>query len=209
MRYFRKNKIFCIGANKTGTTSVAEVFKNIGLKVGDQHRAELLIHDWAKRDYRRLIRYCRWADAFQDIPFSYPDTYRAMDAAFPGSKFILTVRRSAEEWFESLVRFHTKIVGKERVPTGEDLRAHPYCSKGFLWDAMALRYGADESTLYDGEIYRKCYETQNKAVMEYYQHRPGDLLVLNVADKDAMERLLTFLGVPYSGQKMPHLNASQ
>jgi hypothetical protein len=32
--------------------------------------------------------------------------------------------------------------------------------------------------------------------------------VLNVADSDAMERLAAFLGLPYGGQTMPHVNSS-
>lgn len=209
MFFFKKKKVFCIGANKTGTTSVAAVFKSIGLKVGKQSTAELFIHDWAKQDYRRIIRYCRWADAFQDLPFSYPDTYKAMDKAFPGSRFILTVRSNAEEWFESLTRFHTKIVGKGRIPTAEDLRQFNYRYPGFLWDAARWRYGADESTLYKRELYIRCYEEHNHNIREYFKGRPDDLLELNISDADAMERLVKFLGCPYTGQKMPHLNSSK
>jgi hypothetical protein len=205
----KKRKVFCIGANKTGTTSMEAVFRSLGLKVGRQDTAELLIHDWAKQDYRRIIKYCRSADAFQDLPFSYPGTYEAVDNAFPGSRFVLTVRRSANEWFDSLVRFHTTIVGKGRIPTADDLRQFRYRYPGFLWDVARLRYGADESTLYSRELYTRCYEEHNRQVREYFKARPDDALELNVADDDAMERLLTFLGYPYSGEKMPHKNPSQ
>jgi hypothetical protein len=207
--FFRRPKIFCVGANKTGTTTVAAVFRSLGLRVGTQALAELLLHDWARKDYRNIIRYCRFAEAYQDIPFSYPDTYRALDTAFPGSKFILTVRDDAEKWFESLTRFHTKIVGKNRLPTADDLREFPYRYRGFLWNAMRLRYSEDEALLYDRDFYIQCYEAHNNAVREYFKHRPGDLLELNVAEPDAMERLLAFLGYPYSGQQMPHMNSSK
>lgn len=209
MFFFNRQKVFCIGANKTGTTSVMMVFKSLGLRVGNQARAELLIHDWAKQDYRRIIRYCRWAEAFQDVPFSYPGTFQAMDAAFPGSRFILTVRTNADEWYESLVRFHTRIVGKGRTPTADDLRQFKYRYPGYLWDAARLRYGADESTLYNRELYTRCYEEHNRMAKEYFKDRPADLLALNVAEPDAMERLVTFLGYPYTGQKMPHMNSSK
>lgn len=207
--FFNRPKIFCIGANKTGTTSVERVFRSLGLKVGNQARAERLLHDWGRRDFRKIISYCRWAEAFQDIPFSYPDTFRYMDAAFPGSKFILTVRNNPDEWFDSLVRFHTQLVGKNRIPTAEDLRQFNYLYPGFLWDAQRLRYGADESTVYDRQLYTRCYREHNQAVMGYFKGRREDLLVLNVAESDAMEKLLTFLGYAYSGQKMPHVNASK
>lgn len=206
--FFRRKKIFCIGANKTGTTSIEQVFRTLGLKVGNQAKAELLLHDWARRDFRKIIRYCRWAEAFQDIPFSYPDTFRAVDAAYPGSKFILTVRHNADEWYDSLVRFHTKLIGKNRIPTVEDLRQYDYRYAGYLWDAQKLRYGADESTLYDRGLYTHCYEEHNRKVIEYFKDRPSDLLVLNISESDAMEKLLNFLGYAYTGQTMPHVNSS-
>jgi hypothetical protein len=207
--FFRRKKIFCIGANKTGTTSVEQVFRSLGLKVGNQAKAELLLHDWARRDFRRIIRYCRWAEAFQDVPFSYPDTFRTVDAAYPGSKFILTVRGSADEWYDSLVRFHTRLIGRNRLPTAEDLRAYGYRYPGFLWEAQKLRYGVDETTLYDRALYTRCYEDHNRAVIEYFKDRPADLLVLNVAAPDAIEKLFDFLGYAYAGQSMPHANASK
>jgi hypothetical protein len=207
--FFTRPKVFCIGANKTGTTSVEAVFRSLGLKVGNQEKAELLLNDWAKRDFRNIIRYCRWAEAFQDIPFSYPDTFRAMDSAFPGSKFILTVRSSPDEWFDSLVRFHSRLIGKNRVPTADDLRQYNYRYPGFIWEAQRLRYGATEATLYDRDLYIQGYEDHNRQVIEYFKDRPEDLLVLNIAEADAMRKLLTFLGYPYTGQIMPHMNASQ
>lgn len=204
-----QRKVFCIGANKTGTTSVEKVFSSLGLTVGNQGQAELLVHDWARQDYRRLIGYCRFADAFQDVPFSLPGTFQAMDTAFPGSKFVLTVRNSAVEWFESLLRFHSKIVGKGRVPTADDLRQFNYRYPGFLFDSFRLRYGADESNLYNRDLYIQKHEVHNHNITEYFRGRPDDLLVLNVGEPDAMERLLIFLGYPYTGQKMPHLNSSK
>jgi Sulfotransferase domain len=205
----KQRKVFCIGANKTGTTSMAAAFSSLGLKVGKQSTAELFLHDWARQEYRRIIRYCRSADAFQDLPFSYPGTYEALDKAFPGSRFILTVRNSTDEWFDSLVRFHTKIVGKGRLPTADDLRRFPYRYPGFLWDVARLRYGADQATLYDRALYTRCYEEHNRKARQYFKDRPDDFLELNVADDDAMERLVTFLGYPYTGQPMPHVNASK
>lgn len=207
--FAQRPKIFCVGANKTGTTSIAEVFRSLGLKVGNQAKAERLLRQWAVRDFRQLLAYCRTAEAFQDIPFSYPDTYRVLDQAFPGSKFILTVRNNADEWYESLVRFHTRLLGKNRRPTADDLRQFDYLWPGFLWEAQTLRYRADEHTLYDKALYTGCYEAHNQEIIDYFKDRPHDLLVLNLADADAMERLLTFLGYPYRGEKMPHANASK
>ena len=37
-----KQKIFCIGRNKTGTTSLKRAFEDLGYPVGDQRKAEIL-----------------------------------------------------------------------------------------------------------------------------------------------------------------------
>ncbi|HEX3599131.1 MAG TPA: sulfotransferase, partial [Lacipirellulaceae bacterium] len=144
-----KQKVFCIGFNKTGTTSIGAALQSMGYTLGNQGEAELLIDDWARRDFRRLLKLCETADAFQDIPFSLPETYAALDEAFAGSKFVLTVRNNSQEWFESLTRFHTKLIAKGRLPTATDLQACTYREPGWLWNAHRLIFGADESTVYD------------------------------------------------------------
>lgn len=201
-------KVFCIGRNKTGTTSLEAALRSLGLKLGLQARGEMLMPDWARRDFSRIVDLCRTADAFQDVPFSLSFTFMALDMNFPGSKFILTVRDSPDEWFESVKRFQTKIVNKGRLPTADDLREFDYRYKGFLWDGFVMNYGDDESLLYDRDAYIAHYLEHSRAVTSYFRRRPDDLLVLNVGQPDAMRRLCDFLGFAYGGQAMPHLNRS-
>jgi len=104
IKVYGKPKIFCIGLNKTGTTSLKKEMILQGFVVGNQRKAELLFDDWVQRDFRRIIRYCRTAQFFQDEPFSCPYTFIAMDQAFLGSKFILTIRDDAEQWYNSLIK---------------------------------------------------------------------------------------------------------
>lgn len=210
MSIFRKKtKIFCVGQNKTGTTTLEAVLKLLGYKMGSQVKGEMLIKEWAIRDFRNIIKLSKSADAFQDIPFSSDFTYEALDFAFPKSKFILTVRNDKDEWFKSMTRFHTKIVGKDRLPTPEDLKEYGYRYKGWLWEAMYLNYGIDEKSLYNYDIHTEQYEAHNDRVKKYFMYRPNDLLVLNVAEDNAMEKIYTFLGLKYNGESMPHLNASK
>jgi hypothetical protein len=82
LKFGSKPKIFCIGLNKTGTTSLKTALRTLGYEVGNQRKAELLLNDWYKRDYKDLIQYCKGAEAFQDVPFSFPFTFIALDQAF-------------------------------------------------------------------------------------------------------------------------------
>jgi len=204
-----KQKVFCIGLNKTGTTSIELALKDFGYIVGVQSEAELLMDDWAIRDFRRIVEYCNTANAFQDMPFSLDFTYQVLDHAFPGSKFILTVRNNADEWYQSLVRFHAQIMGVKGKPTVSDLKRFTYREEGWLWRQQQNIFGANEKTLYDEEIYKSYYENHNNQVLEYFKFRPKDLLVLNLENSDSMQSLCDFLGIKYKGQKMPHLNKSK
>ena len=59
------------------------------------------------------------AQFFQDAPFSY--LYIFMDGALPNRKFILTVPDKEEEGYNSLIRFHGKLLGNGNIPpTVED-----------------------------------------------------------------------------------------
>ena len=94
-----KNKVFCIGFHKTGTTSLGVALRRLGYRVTgpngvkDRKISENVFpmaHDLVKK-----------YDAFQDNP--WPIIYKEMDAAYPGSKFIL-LERNPESWIRSQVK---------------------------------------------------------------------------------------------------------
>ena len=174
--------------------------------LGNQRQGELLVDDWARRDFRRIVELARTADAFQDMPFSLPFTYQALDAAFPGSKFVLTVRDSPRDWYDSMIRFHSRIVGKSMPPRPDELKAFNYIEPGRLWKNHQLVYGITEETLYDRELYMRHYAVHLINVIDYFRFRPGQFLLVNLREPDAMRRLCSFLGVDFTGQAMPHLN---
>jgi hypothetical protein len=204
----RRQKVFCIGFNKTGTTSIGAALAGLGFDLAEQTPGERLLEDWGRRDFTALLRFCEQHDAFQDVPFSLPSTFEALDAAFPGSKFILSERNSAETWFRSMTQYHTKVVGKKRLPTPQDLREYGHCYRGWLWRAMELVYGADEQTAYHKDRCVRAYLAHGEHVRAHFRQRPDDLLVLDVATKTAMTDICRFLNIPYDGRPMPHLNAT-
>jgi hypothetical protein len=199
-------KVFCVGMNKTGTTSLREMLERFGYTVGSQPRGERLLDAWLERDFTAIVRFCRTADAFQDIPFSLDYTYQALDAAYPGSRFVLSVRDSPRQWFASLCRFHAKVLGTVGTPTERDLRAATYREPGWLWKASIAMFGVDGSDLYDEERYVRRYEAHNDAIVNYFADRPDDLLVLNLADGDAPLALAGFLGLDPPDWRTPWLN---
>lgn len=202
-----KTKYFCIGRNKTGTTSLKKAFEQLGFIVGNQRRAEVLYDRYYfEENFAPVIEYCRTAEVFQDVPFSCPQTYKHLDRAYPDSKFILTVRNDAEQWYNSITRFHAKKFGKNgRVPSEDDLRKASYVRKGFMYNTLRL-HGTPGNDPYNHEIMTAHYEKHNRDVIEYFKDRPDDLLVLNLSDTDAYQKFLEFLGVESDSTEFPWEN---
>ncbi|MDH5934466.1 sulfotransferase, partial [Vibrio splendidus] len=157
----KDEKIFIIGRNKTGTTSLKETFEKLGYSIGDQVTAELFIDDYEKKDFSRILAYCDSAEVFQDAPFSWPETYKHVFKKYPNAKYILLERESSEVWYNSLTRFHKKIVANGEKIDANSLKNFTYRKKGFLWQAQKVVCGATEKTLYDKTLYIKNYEDYN------------------------------------------------
>lgn len=218
------NKVFGIGAHKTGTTSLATVFRLCGLAVGDQAEGELAGYSARRGDFRKLVDYVQKAEAFQDSPFADGAVYANLDALFPGSKFILTVR-PAEDWFRSFSRFTAKRYG---VPEGgaitrTHVEADDYLFPDYVLETHASSYLASPpdysgaaaaeldiawDKLFDRDHYIACYERRNAAIRDYFKHRPDQLLEIDVTAESKIDRFAAFLGLPDAFREvpMPHEN---
>lgn len=195
MMFKSKKKIFCIGSGKTGTTSLERALKDFGYKLGNQEQGELLVNDYVKRNFKAIVKFCKTAEAFQDAPFSFKHTFIALDQAYPDSKFILTVRDSDKQWYESLKGFHTKLFGKEgKLPTQQDLKLAKYRYKGYVWDTKTKVFGITENDEpYDEMILKDYYNSHNIAVIDYFKHK-NNLLVINLSDKSSYLKFCKFIG---------------
>ena len=192
-------KIFCIGRNKTGTTSLRNLFRREGLVVAAQKPFERLFPSYVKADYDPILKQCAKAPVFQDIPFSLPGMYEVLDSAFPGSKFILSVRSSPEEWYHSLVRYHSAVFGNGRLPTRNDLETASYIWKGWAWEVHSYLYDTSGPGLYDEESLIGHYLDYNESVRGYFCGRPNDLIEIDVSNDGDYNRLQSFLRLPMSG----------
>jgi hypothetical protein len=191
-----KEKIFCIGRNKTGTKSLSKALTQLGYKVADQRTAELLLNDWSRRDFSKIIKFCKkGGDVFQDVPFSLPYTYVVLDQNFPGSKFILTMRDNPEQWYNSLVGFHSEKFSPGTKPTKEDLMNAKYVEPGWMWKANRIIYNTPEDDPYNQSVMIDHYIKYNESVIEYFRNRKQDLLILNPSYPQAFQNLADFLGL--------------
>jgi hypothetical protein len=178
-------RIFGIGLNKTGTTSLKRCFEALGLQPiapakGARHNSvthAILDHG----DYEPALRFAEEYRCFEDRPWNLWEMYRRLDERFPDSRFILTVR-SPDAWWKSVERWLT--VTKPRM-------TRIYCRQ------LGVRSISREAML-DG------FHAYNRAVKRYFEGRP-DLLVFEIG-REGWEPLCTFLDHPVPEIPFPYTN---
>lgn len=212
------NKIFCIGYNKTGTTSLQAILRLYGYKLPIQKDQEIRLSKAVfSTDYTEFKNFCTEYDAFQDMPFSQGLTYVAADALFPNSKFILT-ERDPDDWFKSLCNFHKKIF---KIPdlnklTEQDVKekfkylypGYPYNNNERLLSSFkgSLRYISWDK-LYDYDFYIDMYKKRNEEIKRYFMNTDNKLLVIDVTKEKDTKRICEFLNIPIEySVSMPHKN---
>jgi hypothetical protein len=105
-------KHVCIGQPKTGTKTIAKIFNLLNFKVNsnplslNDNDDFILIDNNISYYTNDSILKCHnnieMFEAFHDYPYSF--NYEYINANFPDSKFILTIRNS-DKWFNSLINY--------------------------------------------------------------------------------------------------------
>lgn len=164
-------KVFCIGFQKTGTSSMRDALVQLGYRVEGVFGRKTPLADLRGTYVATGLDIAAGCDAVEDMP--WPLMFRELDAAFPGSKFILTLR-DTDRWYGS-IRDH--------------FGPRPY-------HLQQLTYGDDAGTPVGHEArYKQVYDAHNAAVLDHFSGRPDDLLVMRLEQGDGWKKLGDFLGV--------------
>lgn len=177
-------KVFGIGWAKTGTTSLGECLRLLGFNHQSQNLS--LVADMQRGDLSRVLRIARAKDSFEDWPWIL--LFREMDAAFPGSRFILTTR-DPQRWLSS----YRGMLAAEGPPT-------PY-----LAGIRSYLYGLDVESATDGQLCER-FLRHNAEVADHFRSRPGDLLVVDWEGGNGWRELCDFLERDVPDAPFPHLN---
>jgi hypothetical protein len=193
--------------NKTGTTSLRREFSRQGYIVGNERKAEMLYKEFFGGDYEEVFRYIETGEVFQDFPFSFPKFYEILERKYPDARFILSVRNSSDEWFDSLVRFHSKVFGNGTIPTEHQLKDSIYVEKGMAWIAFSQLFKIKEGDLlYDRDKLVEIYEKHNRDVREYFIDKPRKLLELDLSETTAYREFCAFLDLNTKYSSFPWEN---
>lgn len=175
-------KIFGIGLQKTGTSSLGRALEILGYKINHAYNENLVKH-LIKEDINVLFDEAKKWDAFEDNP--WPMIYKELDLEFPGSKFILTLR-DENSWIKSLVKHY-------------GTRSN---------DFQYWYYKAPCPEGHESE-YIKRYRMHNEEVTRYFKDRPEDFLVVDWEKGDGWEKLCEFLGKELPDTAFPHWNKNK
>jgi hypothetical protein len=111
--FFRKPsrgpKVFCIGFNKTGTTSLGKALELLGYKHSSFNR-KVWIDYYLKGRLDKVIEYTSKFEAFDDLPWLKEDMIPILDRSFPGSKYIY-LERDEISWKRSLASWSKSTFG--------------------------------------------------------------------------------------------------
>jgi 3'-phosphoadenosine 5'-phosphosulfate (PAPS) 3'-phosphatase len=179
-------KIFGIGLSKTGTTSLANALTLLRYKTRDNLGAS----KYAAGDLSSIdLEIVNAHEALTDTPI--PSFYRELDAAYPGSKFILTVRDS-NGWLASCRKQFTQRGAEQQT------EAH----KRLFIDL----YGSD---VFNEEGFVRGYRSYVEGVRQYFRNRPDDLLIIDITAGEGWGKLCRFLGRPVPDIPFPKANVTQ
>jgi hypothetical protein len=128
-------------------------------------------------------------ESFEDWPWF--EIYRELDQRFPGSKFILTLRKDTATYVRSLQGHHER----EGIRNRDFVKPH-------WWDEV---FGV-EPARWDYEYSAQRYERHNREVLEYFAGRiDKDLLVVCWENGDGWSALSRFLNKRTPDEPFPHL----
>ena len=200
-------KIFCVGYNKTGTTSLSTIMSNNNIPVAPQKPFEYNLESYFHDNYSTFVKmikndYYEYS-FFQDVPFSLPNFYKVLDKEFENAKFILTVRDTKDEWYTSLIRFYKKMFLNFYNPKSID----GYVYEGVIFKILTKAWGTPKYDPYNEQILKNSYLKHNQDVENYFKNT-NKLLKINLKDKDLIEKIENFLELKFKDKNIPHLNKS-
>lgn len=178
-------KIFGIGLNKTGTSTLAKCLSLLGYERHISCRRDLLLK-YRSGQLNDIFSITDQNNTFEDWP--WPLMYKELFFRYESSaKFILTTRANSAVWLESLKRHSL------RTPVDNHCRLHAY---GYNYP-----HGFEDHHI-------KFYDSHNKKVKEFFEiySRKENFLEISFDSGGGWEELCRFLGKETPDIEFPHEN---
>lgn len=175
-------KVFGIGLNKTGTTTLGQALEVLGFEKHASCNGRL-VKAITRNNYTPVYETAALNNNFEDWP--WPLVYQEMYRKYPDAKFVLTVRKNSEIWYRSLCK-HAERIGPRKIRKRIYGYYMPQSNK-----AAHISF----------------YERHNREVVEFFAQRaPENLIILCWEDGHGWTDLCNFLGKPVPSASFPFLN---
>ena len=102
-------KVFCVGFNKTGTTTLGKSFELLGYR-NSSFNKNVWRNYYLKGRIDKVLYYTSKFDSFDDLPWLKEDLIPVLDENFPGSKFVY-LERNIDDWKNSISNWTFKMKG--------------------------------------------------------------------------------------------------
>jgi len=193
MKASQAHKVFGLGLSRTGTTSLGTALNQLGINTIHYPHDAVTQRELELRS--GVLSILNKYQAIVDI--SVVPFYHQLDRAYPGSKFILTVRDIAG-WLTS--------VGNHFAKQAEVWSSLDPQFRSFTKFIVERVYS---SMKFDPAHFQKVYEEHLADVQKYFRHRPDNLLILNITEGQAWEQLCPFLSLPTPYDEFPRKHDTQ
>lgn len=216
MIFRKKEKIFCISFQRTGTTSVGQFFKDNNYRVAgyDKNRSTL----WSKfrflGDYESIFsspEFTRF-QVFEDNPWFEGDFYKVLFHRYPKAKFILFTRDS-DKWFDSMINHSKgKTLGNTFRHACNYRREIEYYQKFPNYPHYENLLKID-NLLELNENHRKhyisIYKRRNQEVVDFFNAvAPNSLFTCELEDTYKWQKLANFFNIEIEDSYSVHANKS-
>ena len=184
MAMVKAHKVFGIGLNKTGTSSLKQALTTLGYKHCDIRGQ--MTHKYFKGQIDEIFETIKNFDSFEDWP--WPLMYRRVFEEYGDSaRYILTRRRSAEDWLESL-KAHSLLTNPDNNPR----------KRIFGFD---YPHGAEAQ-------YLAFYDRHLIEVRQFFAHQNASHLLSEVCwgEGSGWSEICDFLNEPIPALPFPHVN---
>lgn len=104
------SKIFCIGFNKTGTTTIGKSLELLGYR-NSSFNKKIWRKYYKKNKMVKVLQYTAKFDSTDDLPWLKVDMIPVLDRVFPNSKFIY-LTRDEDSWKQFLYNWSYKVKGQ-------------------------------------------------------------------------------------------------
>jgi hypothetical protein len=196
--------VFCIGAHKTGTTSLESALTILGLRVCPTEmwwQDPVLQDEFYRGRHSLVFDLVARFDGFRDSPFNHSDFYEVLCRHHPDARFILTVRNT-DHWIASRKRWRAFLIANV-LPRDRQLEA-----AGRLF--FEHEYGQRDHLNIDEQSERTIYEARNTAVVDHFNTHDRPLLILDLENEShPWQRLCGFLGTQVPDASFPHSNRTK